>query len=579
MAKLQQFCPRCSALAVEKKREEYPFFGYVKIDLQCGHSYDIVLEKKKDWESIETLDKYKQKLFKYQGLGYEFCLAANFRALIADEPGLGKTRQSLACLKLHPEKLLPALLVVKSALKMQYFIECLKMLGPDYLPQIITSSTDKPLPEVFPIIITTYDLLWRVSKRSIDKAEEVEQEIRSRLKLESWDIIPAEESAKIPAISNHFATCKFQTVILDECQQIKNQASKRAQQVRDICCEVPHVIATSGSPIENNAGEYFTILNILQPERFPGPYQAFVDNECDSYFSGRGYKIGGLRDVQGFREKTKDFIIRRTRQEVLPDLPPLNRKFIHCEFASAKIQNEYEALQDDFADFYNNHDSSEEDFYSNILAKMAKLRHKAGINKVPFATDYVEDFLLDTPTTEKIVIFVHHQDVGVMLEANLKKKFSAMRNEGIDIGDPLTYTSDLDTVQREQVKADFINISNKRVLIASLLASGEGLDGLQKVSQHCILLERHWNPKKEEQAEHRLLRIGAKLASAGGSISADYILSSGTIDEYFTELVEIKRANIDQTLDGAEYVWSENSLIKELAEVLSRKGSKKWKIK
>ena len=578
MAKLINHCPTCQKLAVERSRNDFSDFGFITINLECKHSYNVDVVPLAEWEKIETLDALKQKLFNYQGLGYEFCRRANFRALIADEPGLGKTRQSLACLKLHPTELLPALIVVKSALKIQYFKECLKILGPEFLPQIVSDSKDKPLPDVFPIIITTYDLLWRVTKKSADIAEKVEREIRSRLKLSEWEIIPKEERAKIPAIENHFSTCNFKTVLLDECQQIKNQESKRAQQVRDVCRSVPHIIATSGSPIENNAGEYFTILNILQPERFPGPYKRFVENHCDYYWGGRGYKIGGLRDVKHFRSKTDDFIIRRTRDEVLPDLPLLNRKFVHCDFASDKMEREYNEMNDDFIDFFDSADKKDEEFYSNLLAKMAKLRHKAGINKVPFTTEYVEDFILDTAPQEKIVIFVHHQDVGLMLEANLKVLFEKMRTEGIDIENPLTYTSDLNSNQREQVKMDFINIENKRVLIASLLASGEGLDGLQKVSQHCIILERHWNPKKEEQAEHRLLRIGAKGKSEGGSISSDYILSTGTIDEYFTELVEQKRANVDQTLDGAEYIWNETGLMMELAEILSRKGKKKWRL-
>jgi len=577
MAKLTNLCPTCSKPAIEKNRVDFSDFGFITINLECKHSYNLDVAELQDWQKIETLDANKHKLFHYQGLGYEFCRKANFRALIADEPGLGKTRQSLACLKLHPE-LLPALIIVKSALKIQYFKECLKILGPEYLPQIVSDSKDTPMPEVFPIIITTYDLLWRVTKKSQEKADKVEKAIRERLNLDEWDVLPLEERDKIPPVVNHFSECNFKTAILDECQQIKNQDSKRANQVREVCRTIPHIIATSGSPIENNAGEYFTILNILQPERFPGPWKKFVEQNCDYYQHGKSFKIGGLRDLKDFRNKTSDFIIRRTRDEVLPDLPPLNRKFVHCDFASAKMEAEYNAMQEDFVDFFNDAENKDEEFYSNLLAKMAKLRHKAGVNKVPFASEYVEEFLLDTPPSEKIVIFTHHQDVLLMLEANLKRILSSMRETGIDIADPLTYTSDLNSTKREQVKMDFINIPNKRILIASLLASGEGLDGLQKVSQHCILLERHWNPKKEEQAEHRLLRIGAKGKSEGGSISADYILSTGTIDEYFTELVEIKRSNIDQTLDGAEYVWNEQGLMMELAEILSRKGSKKWKL-
>ena len=93
--------------------------------------------------------------------------------------------------------------------------------------------------------------------------------------------------------------------------------------------------------------------------------------------------------------------------------------------------------------------------------------------------------------------------------------------------------------------------------------------------QDCIIMERQWNPKKEEQAERRFIRPeGAK----GSTVNANYVVVDGTIDEYLTELVEIKRANTDQTLDGVEYEWNEAGLVKELAAVLAKKGSKKWRL-
>jgi SNF2 family DNA or RNA helicase len=82
-------------------------------------------------------------------------------------------------------------------------------------------------------------------------------------------------------VENPFSTFGFKCVILDECQQIKNQNSKaRTASKRNMCRMFHHVIATSGSPIENNAGEYFTILNILKPERFRS-YKQFVMDYCD----------------------------------------------------------------------------------------------------------------------------------------------------------------------------------------------------------------------------------------------------------------------------------------------------------
>jgi SNF2 family DNA or RNA helicase len=155
------------------------------------------------------------------------------------------------------------------------------MCGADFTPQIIATSQDRPHTEIFPVCIVTYDILWRIVKAQNKKRDELETKFREELKLGEWEILPDEYEAKLPHVENPFVD-KFKCVILDECQQIKNQNSRRAQQVRDICRTVPHVIATSGSPIENNAGEYFTILNILHPERFRN-YKDYVLNYCDAY--------------------------------------------------------------------------------------------------------------------------------------------------------------------------------------------------------------------------------------------------------------------------------------------------------
>jgi hypothetical protein len=202
----------------------------------------------------------------------------------------------------------------------------------------------------------------------------------------------------------------------------------------------------------------------------------------------------------------------------------------------------------------------------------------AGISKVPFAVEYITDFVNDT--NKKIVIFLEHQDVHGTLNLRLCKEFADMRLAGSSIKDPINYTADLNSQQRDNVVQDFINDPDIRVFIASTKAAGEGLDGLQKVASDCIILERQWNPKKEEQAERRVRRIGSLgTGQDEARIDAHYIMLVGTIDEYMTELVEQKRANVDQTLDGTESNWNEASLMQELAETLARKGAKKWKLK
>jgi SNF2 family DNA or RNA helicase len=99
---------------------------------------------------------------------------------------------------------------------------------------------------------------------------------------------------------------------------------------------------------------------------------------------------------------------------------------------------------------------------------------------------------------------------------------------------------------------------------------GEG-HNLQ-ICSDCIIMEREWNPPKEEQAEGRFPRPG----QTSDKITATYFTAIGTVDEFFAEIVEQKRSIFDSTMNGIKTNWNESSLIKELAEVLAQNGGKKW---
>jgi SNF2 family DNA or RNA helicase len=119
--------------------------------------------------------------------------------------------------------------------------------------------------------------------------------------------------------------------------------------------------------------------------------------------------------------------------------------------------------------------------------------------------------------------------------------------------------------------AKFADNKNIPFIIGSTLAMGEGVDRLQEVSNDCILAERQWNPANEEQAESRLVRIGQKK----GFVNATYPIASGTIDEYFTEIVEAKRRAMKETLDGEVSQWDETGLLSALYEAITAKGRKR----
>src|SRR5258708_3784632 len=286
----KSLCPQCGKIAQSER--EFSIGGKTVHRLKCSHlMFSNQLENKSP-ESIISLDNKKPYAFQCEGI--RFSERANARVLISDEMGLGKTIQALGVIALHPE-LTPFIAIVKSSLRAQWAHETMRWLGEEHITQVINSANDFFLPGMTGYIIS-YDLLRRflgVKKSSIGPLHEGKDTFYDEVEIE---IKPKETKNRL--IEN-IERLGIKTIILDECQQIKNTDSQRTVHVRAICKHVDHIIALSGTPIKNNAAEYFPILNILKPEIFPN-YSKFVMNDCDSYFTGYGHKTGGIKDPERF---------------------------------------------------------------------------------------------------------------------------------------------------------------------------------------------------------------------------------------------------------------------------------------
>src|SRR5471030_2202205 len=328
---------------------------------QCGHT-DI--QKKisaSDFSDFVSMDVKRPYPFQITGavFGSE---QANGRVLIMDEQGLGKTVQFLMMVKSHPKELTRFLLLCKAGLKAQWSKEIPRWCGEDYVPQILESENDYIMPGVKGLILS-FDTLWRFKD--------------------------------IPAFMKR-ARIKF--VGLDEVQHIKNTNSKRTNGVREAVAQVKYVAGLSGTPIKNNAGEFFPILNMLRPDIPAFRTKSIFDQTVvDTYYDGHKLKYGGLKSAQKFKELTKDFIIRRTRQEVLPELPVITRDYRYSQLGPIVE----EAYKDTFKQFqnyslYGGVSDSAAERAANILAYLTKMRHITGIAKIEPCLDFVADFIEET---------------------------------------------------------------------------------------------------------------------------------------------------------------------------------------
>lgn len=458
--------------------------------------------------------------------------------IIADEQGLGKTIQSIYFRLLHPE-LGTTLLIVKSGLKAQWLYELIRWLGRDVIVQVIMNGEDLPL-EGADFYIISFDML-----RRFEEDKEIE-------------VLTASGSRITKTVKTSPWAKTYELVIIDECQHIKNFHSKRTQAINSIAEKAKFVIGLSGTPIKNHAGEFFSIFHFVAPTTFPDE-KRFYQFWVDSYFNGKSYSWGGIKPLllEQFDKMTSKFLIRRTRLEVLPELPTVTRQFQHVDFDNKKLEKKYKRELLDLIDHLLNKSGSK-NYFAEGIARLSRLRHICGINKINPTVEFTMDFLQSTD--RKIVLFTHHIDVMDAIEKNLGIIMAEM-----GLCKPLKLHADLDSEQRQAIVEAF-RLPANRVMIASTKASGEGLN-LQFCSD-CIIVERQWNPADEEQVEGRFIRIG-QLAD---KVTAIYMIAAKTIDEYFTELVERKRAIIAQALDKKDVQWEESSLMRELFNAILGKG-------
>lgn len=558
VTRLQDKCEHCGKVA-RTARESFIKTGDDEksdkkfIFLECGHLLIKDIPKgtpfhlfqmggdpncKHTWSKNKCLDCGRNRPYDFQLEGMQFleqALAVNKGGACLDEMGLGKTIQAMGVVYFHQAKLCPTLWIVKSGLKYQFAKAILNWMGRDHMPQIIESSNEWLIPGLKHYIIG-YDML--VPKiRKLKSGKTVTQ---------GFDIKQFERE-----------DIDIRCVVLDECQQIKNAGSSRTQMVRRVVSKPGRkVIPLSGTPWKNRGGEFYPMLNMIDPYKFADE-QRFKDRWVNYYYQGPYRKEGGIKNPEAFKELTKDLLIRRERTQVMSELPLINRTKLYVKMDPDK-QEAYDAAVDKFVQWYEEQQSNITSM--NILAQMAKMRHLVGVAKISATVDYVHEFMEDTD--RKIVVFAHHKEVQEELYHDIIDRMKEIEEETGEKIPVFKLVSTMGGQERFEVQETF-NKTKRCVLIASQLAAGEGLN-LQTCSD-CVMHERQWNPANEEQCEGRFIRIGQEAET----VSAAYAHMEGltAIDSTLDSIVERKRIQFHKAMNTGEAPqWSEDAIIKELAE-------------
>lgn len=561
ITRIQEKCEKCGKVAKEASSKLVTMPGDTSPDLkfitlECGHTFFRKIPKgtpfhlfqmggkedcKHEWNKNTCILCNRKRPYEFQLEGMRFleaALAVNKGGAAFHEMGLGKTIMAGGYLYFHPENW-PVLWIVKSGLKYQTVSFILNWLGDKHVPQVINTSKDWLVPGLKHYIVG-YDMLVPKTRTLKGKNGDPDKVINSGFDITQFDR---------PDIN-------IKCVVLDECQQIKNVDSTRTQMVRRIV-KTRKVIPLSGTPWNNRGSELFPVFNMMDPIKFNSE-ERFKAQWVNYYWQGTFRKEGGIRNVERFREYTKDLCIRRERKEVMAELPLVNRTKLNVVMNPAEEQV-YDDAVTEFVEWY---EAQAEGLGGMaIIAAMAKMRHLVALAKIPTTLEYVDEFVEDTD--RKLVVFAHHKDVQSLLFEEIKQKY------GKDMF-VCQLIADMNALQRNEAQTKF-NAAPRAIMVASQLASGEGLN-LQTCAD-CVMHERQWNPGKEEQCEGRFIRIGQTATS----VNAIYAHMDGltAIDAQLDGIVERKRLAFSSWTGSEAPAWNEDSMMKELAASIVRAHKQK----
>ena len=434
----------------------------------------------------------------YQLVGYQWLTRlaeAGMGACLADDMGLGKTLQALSGI-LNRAAGGPTLVIAPTSVCPNWLDEATRF-APSLRPYLYSEhDRAKLVAEAgpFDVVIVSYGLLTRETER--------------------------------------FASRTWQTLVLDEAQAIKNHQTKRFQSVTDIPAEFR--LATTGTPIENNLDELWTLFHFLNPgllgtrdmfsKRFSGP----IENQSDPRARAR------LRDT------VKPFILRRLKSEVLHELPPRTEITLRIEL-EAEEKALYESLRRKAVERFEN-ETEKKDTLA-VLAELMKLRRLCCHPDLVVPGAQVEASKLEAfreLTSEllenghKALVFSQFVDVLGILREQLD-----------EMGVSYQYLDGSTPAKERTKRVAAFQAGEGDLFLISLKAGGTGLN--LTAADFVIHYDPWWNPAVEDQASDRAYRMGQTRP-----VTVYRLVAKGTIEEKIVELHRSKRDLASSLLEGTD---------------------------
>ena len=438
--------------------------------------------------------KLNATLRDYQKYGYKwlkYLTDNNLGACLADDMGLGKTLQAIVLIsKIHEEKKKKSMVIMPKSLIYNWENE-IKRFSPKLKVGVYYGiNRDFSLLKKVDIILTTYGTIRNDIENLLEQ--------------------------------------KFDLLVLDESQNIKNINSQTTKAV--LLLNAKKRVALSGTPIENNLLELYSLFRFLNPEMF-GSVQEFTNDYIVPI-----QKYSDTSTIEELRKKIYPFLLRRVKKEVLADLPDKIEKLVYVDM-NDEHRRFYEERRKYYYSLLEKNTSSQGNFDKFfVLQAINELRHivsspELESKKIISSKKEVliENVIEAIENNHKVLVFVNYlssiESICVSLKEN-KIKYLKMTGQ---------------TKDRQNLVDKFQNDSRYKVFVMTLKTGGVGLN---LVSADTIFIyDPWWNTTVENQAIDRAYRLGQDK-----TVFAYKMIMRNTIEEKILKLQEMKNKLLDDLI-------------------------------
>lgn len=466
----------------------------------------------------------------YQQRGYSWMYRnakIGFGSVIADDMGLGKTLQVITTLLKYKEEGLlehkKALVIAPTGLLTNWQSEIEKF-APE-LDVCLFHGTNRKITEPYDVLLTSY---------GVARAE-----------------------------TNQLKKLPWQSVIIDEAQNIKNTDTAQAKAIKSI--KADNFIAMSGTPVENRLSELWSIMDYSN-KGLLGTSKEFKEN------FGSPIEIYNDREVaEKLKKVSAPFMMRRLKTDntIISDLPDKIEIDAYSNLVGEQASLYEKTLEEALMAIEAIDNTSSKDLFVRqglvlqmILALKQICNHPTQFlknKKLDASMSGKMDLLFEKLDTiresgEKVLIFTQFKEMGEMLQYFIEQRYKER---------PMFYHGGCSLKQRKEMVDAFQNNPADKIFILSLKAAGTGLN--LTAANHVIHYDLWWNPAVEAQATDRAYRIGQK-----SNVMVHRFITKNTFEERINEMIQSKKSLAEITVSTGEN-WIGNLSNKELKDLFEIK--------